>query len=184
MPGDALTAGVRVGGLNSRTEIRILLCYLIKNAAPVTRQQLEDALLDEELVNYFEMTDALGHLEQNALVELKEDGYTITPKGGVIADTLASDLPRSVREKAIRAVLRCQLWMKKAAQNHAEVVKDEEGYHVVCSISDLGSEMFCLRVAMPDELTANAVKKRFIQDGSNIYALLMNSLAEPLEEEL
>ena len=45
MPGDALTAGVKNGGLNSRTEIRILLCYLIKTAAPTTIQQLEEALL-------------------------------------------------------------------------------------------------------------------------------------------
>ena len=33
MAGNAFTAGVKPGGLNSSTEIRILLCYLIKNAA-------------------------------------------------------------------------------------------------------------------------------------------------------
>ena len=41
---DAFTAGVRPGGLTSSTEIRLLLCYLVKNAGPITRQEIENAL--------------------------------------------------------------------------------------------------------------------------------------------
>ena len=50
---DAFTAGVRPGGLTSSTEIRLLLCYLVKNAGPITRQEIENALMEEALVNYF-----------------------------------------------------------------------------------------------------------------------------------
>ena len=52
---DAFTAGVRPGGLTSSTEIRLLLCYLVKNAGPITRQEIENALMEEALVNYFEI---------------------------------------------------------------------------------------------------------------------------------
>ena len=38
---DAFTAGVRPGGLTSSTEIRLLLCYLVKNAGPIARQEIE-----------------------------------------------------------------------------------------------------------------------------------------------
>lgn len=48
---DAFTAGVRPGGLTDSTEIRLLLCYLVKNAGPITR--IENALMEEQLVNYF-----------------------------------------------------------------------------------------------------------------------------------
>ena len=51
---DAFTAGVRPGGLTSSTEIRLLLCYLVKNAGPIARQEIENALMEEALVNYFE----------------------------------------------------------------------------------------------------------------------------------
>ena len=34
---DAFTAGVRPGGLTNSTEIRLLLCYLVKNAGPITK---------------------------------------------------------------------------------------------------------------------------------------------------
>ena len=38
---DAFTAGVRPGGLTNSTEIRLLLCYLVKNAGPITRTEIE-----------------------------------------------------------------------------------------------------------------------------------------------
>ena len=37
---DAFTAGVRPGGLTNSTEIRLLLCYLVKNAGPITRTEI------------------------------------------------------------------------------------------------------------------------------------------------
>ena len=45
---DAFTAGVRPGGLTDSTEIRLLLCYLVKNAGPITRTEIE-MLTDEAL---------------------------------------------------------------------------------------------------------------------------------------
>ena len=48
---DAFTAGVRPGGLTDSTEIRLLLCYLVKNAGPITRTEIENALMEEQLVN-------------------------------------------------------------------------------------------------------------------------------------
>ena len=42
MTHNAFTAGVRPGGLTTSTEIRILLCYLIKNATvPLSQSELE-----------------------------------------------------------------------------------------------------------------------------------------------
>ena len=59
---EAFTAGVKMGGLTNDTEIRILLCYLIKSVGPVTREAMEAALLQEELVNYFEFVLSLIHI--------------------------------------------------------------------------------------------------------------------------
>ena len=43
---DAFTAGVRPGGLTNSTEIRLLLCYLVKNAGPITtKRQVRGMLL-------------------------------------------------------------------------------------------------------------------------------------------
>ena len=102
---DAFTAGVRPGGLTSSTEIRLLLCYLVKNAGPITRQEIENALMEEALVNYFEIGSCLDDITKQALVTLTGDSYAITDKGRKVAQELAYDLPRTVRERAVAAVL-------------------------------------------------------------------------------
>ena len=63
MAGSAFTFGVKPGGLTENTEVRILLCYLIKTVAPMaplTRAEIEQALLGEQLVNYFELSAGLA----------------------------------------------------------------------------------------------------------------------------
>lgn len=52
MDNEAITAGVRLGGLNDRTEIKILICYLL-NALnrPITQNQLIECICGQELVN-------------------------------------------------------------------------------------------------------------------------------------
>ena len=102
---DAFTAGVRPGGLTSSTEIRLLLCYLVKNAGPIARQEIENALMEEALVNYFEIGSCLDDITRQQLVTVQDNVYSITDKGRKVAQELAYDLPRSVRERAVAAAL-------------------------------------------------------------------------------
>ena len=176
---EAFTAGVKPGGLTSETEIRILLCYLVKWAQPLTREAMQGALLEEQLVNYFEFIDALNELQEQQLIETTEKGFVITDKGAVVADTLSFDLPRSVRESAIRAVIRIQSWVHKAAQNKARVEPDGDQWRVVCTIEDMGRDSFQLQLSMPDRMTAEMVKNRFIAQGSEVYSQLLNLLTQP-----
>ena len=113
---DAFTAGVRPGGLTSSTEIRLLLCYLVKNAGPITRQEIENALMEEALVNYFEIGSCLDDITKQELVTLTGDSYAITDKGRKVAQELAYDLPRTVRERALYlASLRAHVWQRSTA---------------------------------------------------------------------
>ena len=173
------TAGVKPGGLTDKREIQILLCYLVKSAAPLTREAMQGAILEEQLVNYFEFVNALDELQEQGLIQSTDKGFIVTEKGAVVADTLSDDLPRSVRESAIRAVIRIQIWVHKAAQNKARVEKDGNEYRVICSIEDMGRDSFQLQFSMPDRLTAEMVKNRFVLKGSEIYASLLNQLTQP-----
>ena len=180
---EAFTAGVKPGGLTDDTQIRILLCYLVKTAGPLTRDTLQGALLQEQLVNYFEFADALADVEKQQLVTLNdEQQYTITAKGSTVADTLALDLPRTVRESAIRAVMQIQSWRHKAAMNRAHAEEEDGEYTVWCAIGDLGSDVFRLQLAMPDKLTAETIKNNFTAHGSEIYSKLMDMLTQPSTE--
>ena len=158
---DAFTAGVRPGGLTNSTEIRLLLCYLVKNAGPITRTEIENALMEEALVNYFEI------------------GSCLDDKGRKVAQELAYDLPRSVREKAVAAVLRSQTWARKEAEYSARISEKADGHcSVRCQVKALDSELFCLDIGTPDRLSAEMVKKQFILKGNEIYQMLITKLTE------
>lgn len=181
---EAFTAGVKPGGLTDNTQIRILLCYLVKAAGPISRDTLQGALLQEQLVNYFEFADSLVDVErQNLIVLNEEEQYTITDKGSTVADTLAYDLPRTVRESAIRAVMQIQSWRHKAAMNRARIEEEDGEYTVWCVIGDMGSDVFRLQLAMPDKLTAQTIKNNFTAHGSEIYSKVMDLLTQPSTEE-
>ena len=106
---EAFTAGVRPGGLTDDTQIRMLLCYLVKVAGPVKRETMQGALLQEQLVNYFEFADALAEVEKQQLVTVDEDGrYTITRRGTTVADTLAYDDPRRHADPQLAAPRRVE----------------------------------------------------------------------------
>ena len=181
---EAFTAGVKPGGLTDDTQIRILLCYLVKTAGPLTRDTLQGALLQEQLVNYFEFADALADVEKQHLVAIDEESqYSITKKGSTVADTLALDLPRTVRESAIRAVMQIQSWRHKAAMNRARVEEEDGEYTVWCATGDLGSDVFRLQLAMPDKLTAETIKNNFTAHGSEIYSKIMDMLTQPSTDD-
>ena len=164
---DAFTAGVRPGGLTDSTQIRLLLCYLVKNAGPIARKDIENALMDEALVNYFEIGSCLDDITKQQLV-------TLTDKGRKVAQELAYDLPRSVREKAVTAVLRYQNWARKEARYSADITERADGHCTIrCTVKGLDSDLFCLA-----RLTAELVKKQFILKGNEIYQLLINKLTE------
>ena len=84
---EAFTAGVRPGGLTDDTHIRMLLCYLVKVAGPVKRETMQGALLQEQLVNYFEFADALAEVEkQQLLADARKQADAIVAAGKASAE--------------------------------------------------------------------------------------------------
>ena len=183
MANGAFTGGVKPGGLTSTTEVRNLLCYVIRRVSPLSREALENALVGEELVNYFELVGCLDDLIERGLVTEQNDMYAITPSGEAVADTLYRDLPRTVRESAIRAVMQIRSWRHRAASNRAVVQEQDGQFSVVCSIADMGSDVFRMELAMPDKLTAEMIKNNFIAHGSDIFPKLLNALTQPGSED-
>ena len=180
---EAFTAGVKPGGLTDDTQIRILLCYLIKTAGPLTRDTLQGALLQEQLVNYFEFADALAEVQKQGLVTCTDEQYSITDKGASVASTLAHDLPpHCAGERHPRRNADPELAAQGSLQPRPCGRKNGK-YVVWCNIGDLGSDVFQLQLTMPDKLTAEMTKNMFIAHGSDIYSKLMDMLTQPGTED-
>ena len=89
-----------------------------------------------------------------------------------------------MRESAIRAVMQIRSWNHRAASNRAVVQESDGKYSVVCSIGDMGSDVFRLNWPCRISLTAEMIKNNFIAHGSDIsYPKLMDTLTQPGSED-
>lgn len=178
MSGAAFSAGVKPGGLTSETEIKILLCYLLANISrPLSQNQLETALAGDELVNCFELANALQALCEQGHIIKKAGCYRITPSGKNLSDMLSADVPVSVRETALAAVLRLQRLSEKAMHNQAEIKNVDNGYLLTCRIVDeAGPPIFQMDIYLPDLSSAQLAQSCFAENGDAVYLLALAGL--------
>lgn len=177
MPEHAFIGGVKPGGLTTDTEIKILICYLIKSApCALSQKDIEDALLNAELVNYFELTSALVQLCEAGHIKEENGVYSLCRTGESFADILSGDLPGTVRERALDAVIKAQRFNAREKQHSAKISPYGEGFLLECEITELGKTIFKLQLAMPDIETAQKAKELFIENGADVFTLCLAGL--------
>lgn len=176
----AFSAGVRFGGLTDRTEIKILLCYLLSNAKqPLTSQQIIDTVVGQELANYFELQDALSHLVEQKLINEQDEFYTITEEGSDISKELEKSLPFSVKERAYKSVIEILQYETLKRQNKTSITSLENGgYNLNCTISDAEFTLFSFDLHMPNEKSAKLAEENFIKYGQDIFKCVLGITTE------
>lgn len=176
----AFSAGVRFGGLTDRTEIKILICYLLSNAGqPLTSQQIIDTLIGQQLVNYFELQDALSHLSSQGIIAEQGGVYSISDEGRDISRQLEKALPFSVKERAYKAVIEILQYENLKRQNKTSITPLEKGgYNLNCTISDNDFTLFSFDLHMPDEKSAKFAEEKFIKHGQDIFRCFLGITTE------
>ncbi|MBQ3519369.1 MAG: DUF4364 family protein [Clostridia bacterium] len=185
---DALTAGVRIGGLYNRSDIKVLLCYILKCVDyPTCKSSIDRFLLENELVNYYEGSNALGELVQAGHIAVTvEDGleyYNITESGRFIARELDSHIPYSVRQLVIREAMHIALVERRKKGVKTEVVPHGSGYDVIMKIFHGEDEVFKLSFYCADSLQASMICDRFEADPAAVYTTVIDALTEDKKEE-
>ncbi len=180
---DAFDAGIELGGLRNRDDIRLLICYLLKSVdAPMTRQMLNEAMQEDGLANYFEVGQAIEELLKTGNITadiLDEDEViSVTQKGREAAELLQTSLPRTVREKAVNSAIRLTTRAKIERENKIEVKKEENGgYTITFTLFDRDTELMKLSVYVSDSLQLEQVKQNFINDPVKVYSTIITSLS-------
>ncbi|MDR1628826.1 MAG: DUF4364 family protein [Oscillospiraceae bacterium] len=184
---DAFSEGIELGGLRSRSEIRLLICYLLKSLdAPVPRALLNDAVLQEGLANYFELNQAVEELLANGNVRsFEQDGeelFSVTETGRDIAELLQTNLTRTVREKAVRAALNLLTVYRREKENRIEIQKTGAGYKIdigmfaTAADKEQGNSFLSLSLFTSDAMQAESIKKGFLKDPVKLCDVIMSTL--------
>lgn len=175
---DAMTAGVNPGGLKSRTEIRVLICYLLHNSSvPLPLDRVKERLHFEGIANYFETAYAIAELEENGNIAVAEEEnglkfYIASGDCSSIATALGNSVPFSVRERTLE--IASEITDRRRNERENKVIKEkcERGVFITCSVMDNELELVSVKLLVPDDETAETVKENFLK---NPMTVLVNA---------
>lgn len=174
---DAFTAGVEPGGLRTKNEIRILICYLLSSIdEPLSKNDILNIIQDNALANYFEVTNALSELSEkgNVVVSGKNNEfYCASDTARLIAKQLDTALPPVVRDKTIAAAINLLAKTKRERENKVDIIKTEKGFNVICHISGGKSDLMNFTLHVPDMYQANMVKRNFHKSPESVYRTIL-----------
>ncbi len=174
---DAFTAGINPGGLRSKNEIRILICYLLSSMeAPLAKADLIGIIVDNGLANYFETMDAVADLAGKNIIAVdksEQELCTATETAKMISKQLTSDLPPAVRHKALCAAINLLAKAKRERENHVDIKRSGKGYRVACHISGGDTDLMDITLYMPDFAQAEIVKENFQASPETVYRMLL-----------
>lgn len=179
----ALSDGVAPGGLYSKENIRIMLCYLLNSIdAEISKTSFIEILQGTEIANYFEITDSLAFLENTGVVHTAErDGdfwYTITDTGKKVAESLYTELPRTARTKAYVTGVQVVNRERMKSCTDVEIKRvGEDGCNITLTVYDENKTvMMQTTLYTADYMQADAIAERFRDDPTKLYAAIIDTL--------
>lgn len=177
---DAFTAGVEDGGLRSSSSITIIVCYILANCQEkITAQNIIDALVEGNIANYFEVSNAISKMIKKGHIAENEDGtLSITADCRFLVDIVENDLPFTIREKSVELVRKLAAVEINKKENKVTIEKNDKGYNITLHVSDVDSDFMVLTLNVPTEAQAVVIKEKFQQKPAEVYENLMNSIFE------
>lgn len=175
---DAFSAGVEPGGLRNKSDIGVLICYILDCVGkPFRTEDLVNIIQENGLANYFETNSAIAELVKCKNIEYTDDTQEyiqITDNGKLISHQLNTSLSLSIRQKAIGATMRLVEKRKIEQENPVSIHKAEGGgYNVTFRITDGMRDLMSLTLFVPDLSEANAVKRNFHNNPERMYSIIL-----------
>ena len=177
---DTFDEGITLGGMRSKTEIRTLICYMLKSVgAPMSKEMIVNALMEKGLANYFETSSCFDDLIRHGnIAPAEENGklYVNTENGEMIATQLEDTLAPTVKERAVECALNLLRQQQVETDNKVTIEKCENGFTVNCAIS--GGDMDLLRFSLyvPDIAQARIIRKNFYKNPDMFYSVMLAML--------
>ena len=190
---DTFDEGIALGGLRSKREIKVLICYpffCVKE--PMSESLVSEAIMEYELANFFEVKAAFNELKNSENLRQDDimDGevtYTLTENGKMVAEQLESTLAYSVKEKALKFAMELMAERKTLRENSVKITNTENGCFVTCKSSGGDVDLLSFTLFAPDMEQAELMKKNFLSYPSTVYKTmiaLMTKNRENVDEAL
>lgn len=184
---DTFDEGIVPGGIRSKNEIRILICYLFNSVNDkMSKDLVVEAIMQHELANYFELSSAFddlihhGNLVESEVID-NELTYVLSDNGKMIANQLETTLAYTVKEKAYLCAVKLLAQKKTARENFVDITKTENGYDVTCRISGGEIDLLSFTLYAPDYEQAKVIKKNFFESPATVYKVMLALMTKDKE---
>ena len=184
---DTFDEGIAPGGLRSKNEIKILICYLFDAVNDKMSQSLVvEAIRADELANFFEIVVAFeelvkdGNLVKSDMVD-NEQTFVLSSNGRVIAQQLETALAHSVKQKSYDCALRLLSERKTARENFVDIQKCDNGFEVVCRVSGGEIDLLSFTLYAPNYEQAEVIKRNFLSYPQTVYKTMLGLMTKDIE---
>ncbi len=167
-----------------KIEVKLIALFIIENfKMPVPNSFIVDTLMLEPFVNYFDLQNQMAELEEEEFVtyyvENNDRFYSNTPKGTQALGFFGDKIPKTVRERLMRAIKIKVKDLKNALSIKAEYtqVNDIE-YSVSLGISEGHFDMLTVSLSVGDEVMAKKMCAQFKKNPQAMYSELLSVLTK------
>ncbi len=177
MDKDTITVGVSPDGIKNRSDIRVLICYMLDQfPEPLTKGDVIELIFTNQFANYIETLSCIEHLVSNdhLMHNPETDALLLAPLGKRVADDLSERLPYTIRKKSREVIDRLLSRRRNERENGFEVCEQEGGYKVVCTIGSKNTEdaIMSLTLFLPTQERVKEARDRFFDDPEGLYRLV------------
>ena len=177
----SFSEGVAPGGLRNRADIKLLICYLLKTLGnSLTRTQINEILQEYRIANYFEINGALSELISAGSVTTNlvngDEEITLSGKTEYQVRLIEKDLPKTIREKAVKSALKLLERERIERESKVDVIPLDHGYHVQFTVCDMDTELLKITIYVADESQIEIAKRNFYNNAITIYSDVISAL--------
>lgn len=171
---------------DEKIDVKLIALFIIDNfKMPVPNSFIVDTLSLEPFVNYFDLQHQMGELEEEELVTYYiEDSnrfYSLTEKGEQALGFFGERIPKTVRERLLRAIKIKIKELKNALSVKADYEKiNDIEFLVTLGISEGNYDMFKVSISVGDELMAKKICASFKNDPQSFYSEFLSTLTKDL----
>lgn len=169
---------------DEKVDVKLIALFIIDNfKMPVPNSYLVDILALEPFINYFDLQQQMGELEEEEFVTyyIEDDArfYSLTEKGIEALGFFSQRIPKTVRERLLRTIKIKIKDLRNALSIKADYKKvNEIEYAVSLGISEGPYDMFNVSISVSDELMAKKMCAAFKNDPQTLYSEFLSILTK------
>lgn len=169
--------------ITDKTDIKIFILYLLRQIErPVDFVTLNDIVVQDGFVNQFDFMDCFYELCESEAVKKFISGenelFVITDKGTMVAETLQSNIIRTIRERSVRSALRLLSFRSRGAKASCSLEDEKDGKCCLnCRAQDAGGVFMQVSLLLDTRHQAELMKQNCDENPELLYRGILGVLS-------